>query len=150
MLTWAEFADAAPELAAEGRRLLRLDGQDQGFLATLRGDDLPRIHPVYVGVVGDRLYTFVSGGKRKDLESDGRYALHAHQDQSVPHEFAVRGRARTVDDPAERSRVAAAWSFEPDDSFGLFELRVAAALVGRRDSPDDWPPQYTSWSAAKG
>jgi hypothetical protein len=150
MLTWADFVDAAPEMAAEGRRLMRLDGLDQGFLATLRGDALPRIHPVYVGIVDGRLYTFASGAKRQDLASDGRYALHTHVDQSVPNEFAIRGRARSVDDPTERSKIAATWSFKPDDSFGLFELLVDAALVGRRDTPDDWPPRYATWRAAKG
>jgi hypothetical protein len=80
MVTWAEFANAAPDIAAEGRRLIYARGDGEALLATVRGDDLPRIHPVNVAVVGERLYVFVVGGsaKRRDLDEDGRYALHAH------------------------------------------------------------------------
>jgi hypothetical protein len=146
-VSWARFEADAPDLASFVRGLLRREAIDQAFLATVRGAEAPRIHPVYVGIVDDRLYTFASGVKRRDLEADGRYALHPHQDEAVPHEAALRGRAHVVDDPAERERVAATWSFTPGPEFGLFELEVDAALIGRRDSPDEWPPRYTSWHA---
>jgi pyridoxamine 5'-phosphate oxidase-like protein len=147
VVSWAGFEDDAPDLAALVRELLRRDGVDQAFLATVRGDEAPRIHPVYVGVVDGHLYTFANGVKRADLEQDGRYALHPHQDEAVPNEAALRGRARTVDDPAERDVVAATWSFTPGAEFGLFELDLESALIGRRDSADEWPPRYTSWHA---
>ena len=146
-MSWARFEADAPELAALVRDLLRRDGIDQAFLATVRGDEAPRIHPVYVGIVEGRLYTFASGVKRADLEQDGRYALHPHQDAAIPNEAALRGRARTVDDAAKRDLVAATWSFTPGAEFGLFELDIESALIGRRDSADEWPPRYTSWRA---
>ena len=144
-MSWARFEADAPELAALVRGLLRRDGIDQAFLATVRGDEAPRIHPVYVGIVEGRLYTFASGVKRADLEQDGRYALHPHQDAAIPNEAGLRGRARTVDDAAERDLVAATWSFTPGAEFGLFELDIEAALIGRRESADEWPPRYTTW-----
>jgi hypothetical protein len=147
VVTWERFEDGAPELAALVRELLRRDGIDQAFLATVRGDEAPRIHPVYVGIVDGRLYTFASGVKRADLEQDGRYALHPHQDATVPNEAALRGRARRVDDAAERDAVAATWSFTPGPEFGLFELDIESVLIGRRDSDDEWPPRYTTWRA---
>ena len=146
-MSWGRFEADAPDLAALVRELLRRDGIDQAFLATVRGDEAPRIHPVYVGIVDGRLYTFASGVKRADLAQDGRYALHPHQDANVPNEAALRGRARKVDDAAERAAVDATWSFTPDDAFGLFELDIESALIGRRDSADEWPPRYTTWRA---
>lgn len=144
-MSWGRFEDDAPELAALVRELLRRDGIDQAFLATVRGDEAPRIHPVYVGIVDGRLYTFANGVKRRDLEADGRYALHPHQDEATPNEAALRGRARRVDDATERDAVAATWPFTPGGEFGLFELDLESALIGRRDTADEWPPRYTSW-----
>ena len=40
MATWDDLATAEPELAADGRRLLRRTGIGEGLLATIR-DDLP-------------------------------------------------------------------------------------------------------------
>lgn len=149
--SWSGFAAAAPNLAAEGHRLLNREGRDGGFLVTVRGEATPRIHAVSVGIVEGGLYVFVlPSAKRTDLEQDGRFAFHAHLDPQVPEEFSIRGRARRVEDPVERAKVAAAWSFEPDQTYGLFELLVSTAVVGRRASADDWPPVYETWSAARG
>ena len=145
-VSWGEFAAAAPELAAEGLRRLAADGPDP-LLATVRGDEPPRLHPVSAAILDGRLYTFAFGAKRQDLARDGRYALHAHLDPDVPVEFAIRGRVRVVDDPAERGSVAARWEFSPDERFGLFELLIESALVGRRDSAEEWPPRYKRWTA---
>ena len=149
MVTWAEFAAAAPEIASEGRRLLYALGGGKALLATVRGDDPPRIHPITVAIVGERLYAFIiaRSPKKLDLELDGRYALHTHMDQAAPNEFALRGRARLVDDPEERGRVATGWAFEVDDSYTLFEFSIENAVLGARATADDWPPIYTSWRA---
>jgi hypothetical protein len=148
MVTWAELDAAAPGLAAAGRELLERNGGGQGLLATVRDDEPPRIHPIYFEIVDGRLYAFVlRSAKRIDLERDGRYAIHAHQDPSAPSEFLIRGRAELVADPVVRAAVAAAWPFEVDDTYALFEFSIDSALLGSRPSADDWPPRYTSWSA---
>jgi len=151
MVTWAEIAGAAPEIASEGRRLIYATGGGKALLATVRGDDLPRIHPITVAIVDERLYAFIitRSPKNLDLELDGRYALHTHQDPAAPSEVAVRGHARLVDEPDERSRVAAGWAFEVDDSYTLFEFSIENALLGARPTADDWPPRYTSWRATE-
>ena len=149
MLTWSALEAAAPELAAAGRQLFERNGGGEGLLATVRADDLPRIHPISFEIVDGRLYVFIiqRSAKRADLERDGRYALHAHQDPAAPSEFLIRGRATRVDDPAIRTRVGAGWPFEVDDSYVLFELSIESALLGTRPTADDWPPQYASWTA---
>jgi hypothetical protein len=147
MSSWADFAAAAPDIAAAGRRLILARGDGEAILATVRGADLPRVHPVNVAIVAGRLYAFIiaRSPKRLDLELDGRYALHTHQDPDAPTEVALRGRARLVTDTRERAAVAAGWAFDVDDAYALFEFDVEAALLGTRPSADDWPPRYSAW-----
>ncbi len=99
-------------------------------------------------IVEGRLFAFIGcSAKRSDLERDGRYALHAHQDPAVPTEFAVRGRASLVPRGTLRDTVAAAWYFESGDEYELFEFDIESALLGERASQDDWPPRYETWRA---
>ena len=151
MSDWATFAASDPDLAETGRRLLERPGHGSGLLATVRDGLPPRINPVSVAIVGGRLLVFVIIGSAKDqdLLDDGRYALHTHQDPAVPHEFGVRGRAIEIPDPAVRAEAIAAWSFEADDDYRLFELDIEHALLGERASADDWPPVYRSWRAPR-
>lgn len=148
LASWAAFAAAAPKVAAAGAAHLdRAEGA--ALLATVRADAPPRIHPVTVGIVGDGLYVFLlDSAKRKDLVEDGRFALHAHQDQEKPDEFSIRGRAQLVSPGAVRDRVASGWFFEVDDTYWLFELRIGSAILGERGA-DEWPPRYTRWSASR-
>lgn len=149
MVTWADFSAAAPDMAAEGRRLIYRRGHGEALLATVREDEPPRIHPISVGIVDERLYAFINPSpKRRDLATDGRYALHTHQDPAAPREFSVRGRAVLIDAADVRSAVGAEWSFEADETYDLFEFSIESALLGIRDGPDEWPPRYTSWPAA--
>ena len=152
MATWADFAAAAPDIAAEGRRLILARGDGEALLATVRGDDLPRIHPINVAIVNGGLYAFIIGRspKKADLEIDGRYALHTHQDPLAPSEVMFRGRARLVTDATERAAVGAGWAFEVDDAYALFEFDIAIALLGARPTADDWPPRYSSWKDEAG
>jgi hypothetical protein len=148
-MSWAEFARREPDMAAKGRELLYQRGDGEGFLVTVAGDGLPRVHPVNVGVMGDRLLAFVQdrSAKARDLEADGRYALHAHQDPMQPHEFLVRGRANLVRDPIVRAEAAREWFFTVSDAYPLYELSIEHAILGERGSQDEWPPRYRSWRA---
>ncbi|MEO8252399.1 MAG: hypothetical protein ABI578_07985 [Chloroflexota bacterium] len=49
------MAAEASEPAAEGRRLVYQRGDGEALLASVRGNAPPRIHPVNVGILGDRL-----------------------------------------------------------------------------------------------
>jgi hypothetical protein len=146
LASWADFAAAAPEFAAAGAAHLdRAAGA--ALLATVRGDAPPRIHPVTVGIVAGGLYVFLlDSAKRVDLIRDGRFALHAPQDQAAPDEFSVRGRAALVAAGDDRDRVASGWFFGVDDTYWLFELRIQSAIRGER-AANEWPPRYTRWSA---
>jgi Pyridoxamine 5'-phosphate oxidase len=147
MESWDALVRADPEMASKGLELLHRRGDGEGFLATVAADGTPRIHPLNVGVRDGRLLVFVQGhsAKARDLAADAHYALHAHQDPATPHEFMVRGEARLVTDAAIRRVAAADWFFTVSDDYPLYELRIGHALLGERDSADDWPPRYRSW-----
>ena len=146
MATWGEFAVAAPALADRGRKLFYRTETGEALVTTVRGDGLPRIHPIYVAILEERLVAFITESpKATDLATDGRFALHNHQDPAAPDEFQIRGRARPIVDAATRARLAAAWYFEVSEDYRLFEFKIDRALLGRRAGPDDWPPRYESW-----
>jgi Pyridoxamine 5'-phosphate oxidase len=150
MATWGEFATASPTLAARGRQLFYRTETGEALLATVRGDGLPRVHPIYVAILEDRLVAFITESpKAIDLATDGRFALHTHQDPDAPDEFQVRGRAQPIVDEATRTRFAAAWYFEASEDYRLFDFLIDRALLGERPGPDDWPPRYTAWQATE-
>ena len=79
MATWSEFALASPDLAQRGRALLYQYGPPLGYLATVRADGGPRIHPFCPVVTEGGLWAYVlrTSPKGADLRRDPRYALHA-------------------------------------------------------------------------
>ena len=108
MLTWKDFAAAAPELAEAGRALLNQFGVGLAFLATVRRDGAPRLHPVCPVLFDDRLFVLITPGspKRHDLTRDGRYALQTFpQPKAGSDEFYVTGRAHVVEDAATRAAI---------------------------------------------
>jgi Pyridoxamine 5'-phosphate oxidase len=145
--SWQDFERAEPEMAEKGRALLYRRGDGEGFLTTVATNWTPRIHPLNAGVRDGRLLVFIQGhsAKARDLEANPRYALHSHLDAAAPHEFMVRGQARLVTDATVRRDAAEHWFFSPSDAYPLYELLIEHALLGERDSADDWPPRYRSW-----
>jgi hypothetical protein len=59
MLSWDEFQRLRPDLAEAGRRLLYQFGVGLGFLATVRGDGGPRLHPMCPLVSDNALVGFL-------------------------------------------------------------------------------------------
>src|SRR5512140_1831895 len=101
MVNWSEFAAQNPALAEHGRKLINQFGIGLGYLATVASDGFPRIHPFCPILSGDGLYGFIlqDSPKRRDLERDGRCAIHTFSPQDVDDEFYVAARARRIDDP---------------------------------------------------
>jgi hypothetical protein len=146
MATWAEFEAAAPEMAAEGRRLLYQFGPGLGFLATVRPDGGPRLHPICPIVAEGGLYAFiVPSPKCGDLRRDGRYALHSFPPADVDDEFCVTGRAVEVDDTDVRLAVAAAYHAPVHERDALFAFDLERCLLAKYEHRGAWPPTYTRW-----
>lgn len=151
MKRWSDFAAERPEMAEAGRALVYQYRVGLGYLATLRKDGAPRLHPVCPVIANGGLYVFVGNHSPKvhDLLRDGRYALHSIPKPDVDDEFYVAGRAQRIDDAAVRKIVydvyTATGAFTSNDT--LFELGLERALHSKYGPRPSWPPIYTKWSA---
>jgi hypothetical protein len=142
-MSWHDLEHSNPTLAAFG--LKRLHG-NVAYLATVRKDGSPRVHPVTPIIGQGRLFIFMepTSPKGHDLRRDGRYALHcAVSDTSGESgEFIVTGRGKLVDDPATRALAAELSSYKPQDRYILFELSVESASATRYE---DGKPVREHW-----
>jgi hypothetical protein len=150
MASWAELEAAQPDMAAAGRDLLYQFGPGLGYIATVRGDGGPRVHPCCPIVSEGTLWVFIltASPKGKDLVRDGRYALHSFPNPDLDDEFYVTGNASVVDDGATRATVRAATTAnvgEPEEL--LFALDVQRAMLAKYTHRPQWPPAYTIWRA---
>lgn len=146
MATWAELEAGAPEIAAAGRQLLFHPGFGFGYLATVRADGGPRLHPVNPVIAAGRLWVFVvPSPKLEDLRRDGRFALHSTGAEDVNDELYLDGRARVVEDAALRAAATAACHFDPPAHHVLVELDLAHALWAHYAEPPSFPPAYRRW-----
>jgi hypothetical protein len=151
MASWRELEAAEPAMAATARRLFWIPGFGLGYLATVRPDGAPRIHPIDIAIVDGRLVAFiVPSPKLEDLRRDGRYALHAPGSEAETDEIMAAGRAVVRDDdPALRAAAVAAMPFSPGEDHVLVELCLDRVLWAEYSTPPSWPPHYHRWRAAE-
>jgi hypothetical protein len=149
--SWAEFAAAEPEMAAAGLGLIMQYGVGLGYLATVRADGGPRVHPTCPHVVDGDFWVFVTpeSPKRADLDRDGRYAYHANGPADRDDEFYLTGRAERVDDATTRERVAPGFRSKVEPEEILYRLTIERALLSLyRPRAEGWfPPTKTIWKA---
>jgi hypothetical protein len=153
-LSWAQFHGESPELAEAGRGLFYQFGVGLGFLATVRQDGGPRLHPICPLLVDGRLLAhIIPSAKRDDLHRDSRYALHSFPTDSNEDAFYLTGHASAVTD-AGLARIAAAQFLAernldaepPGFSDGeFFEFLIAHCLLTRTQAHGDWSPHHTLW-----
>lgn len=153
MVSWNEFENRAPEMARAGKKLLYQFGVGLAFLATIRRDGAPRLHPICPTVVDGNLYALLlpSSPKCGDLKRDGRYALHTCPPVENDDEFLVTGRAYFIDDRVQETRVrddlvARGMTSTQDEALFRFDIdRVMHAKYP--GSHGTWPPKYLVWKA---
>ncbi|MEU5963741.1 pyridoxamine 5'-phosphate oxidase family protein [Micromonospora parva] len=134
MASWSEFAADEPRLADGIRVLLQQYGPGFGYLATVRADGGPRVHPVSPVITAEGLFCFIiDSPKRRDLERDGRYALHSFPAEESDDEAYVAGRARLVTDPVRVAQLAQSARAEPQVDWRLFEFTIDVAMLTRRE-----------------
>jgi hypothetical protein len=158
MITWNEFERQQPALAETGRAQFYQFGIGLGFLATVRPDGGPRVHPVCPVISPAGLHlSIITGPKQGDLRRDGRYALHSEtcppprQDDG----FALTGRATEITDPAivrvVRDQVRAERGGEVWPGFDeevVFELGIKTCLLMLTRKGEVFPAGPTIWKAA--
>jgi hypothetical protein len=146
LVRWSELEAEAPELAAAGRVLLYASGDGMGYLATIRSDGGPRIHPVSPFIAAGGLHVMlIDSPKRSDLYRDPRYALHSAAGE-LRDEFTLLGEATAVDDPRERGAVEADLGDPVPEGNDLFALRIGRAHLATYDGTGEWhPPFHVRW-----
>lgn len=172
MATWAEFERDAPDLAAVAARLWPgIDALHRGerpatpqpwfdvaYLATVRSDGSPRLHPFCPVLAAGNLYAAVpkESPKGNDLRRDPRCVIHATPGPE-DDELCIRANATEVsDDETKRAAVVAVgaasevggmletMSHDPLFEFDLVRVDVARWLdigqPGTRAERRSWIP----------
>lgn len=159
MVSWSEFARIQPELADDGRGLLYppLAPVGLAYLATVRRDGGPRLHPMCPMVSDLGLFALiVPGPKCDDLSRDGRYAMHSFPLPDNEDGFYLTGRAAPVEDDETRERIVKQF-LDERQAIGLtreqvsdqrpFEFAIATAMLTRTKGHGDPDPRHTIWHA---
>jgi hypothetical protein len=151
MVTWNEFAEAAPDLAQKGEVQLFQYEVGLAFLATVRQDGAPRLHPVCPVLSDGHLYVLIlpESPKRNDLERDGRYALQAFpQAKPDSDEFYLSGQAIRIEDEGRHSQVLSDAKHRANPNEILFELMVERAMHTYWEGfgTPDYHSIHTKWS----
>jgi len=134
MKSWNEFSLEEPELANLGKQMLFKAKAHTGlaFLATIRKDGAPRLHPICLVISHDRLYVFISPSSPKcaDLKRDGRYALQAFPptENEEGREFYLSGVANCIQDPSTCQVIKAETGIYVEEGEVLFELFLCQAM----------------------
>jgi hypothetical protein len=156
VISWSDFKALEPELARSGADLLYHFGVGLAFLATVRADGGPRLHPMCPLLTETGLYAFiVPSPKQRDLHRDGRYAMHSFPLEDNEDAFYLSGVASHVSHPETRDRLARQFAVErsdfavppPGEEQQLFEFGVEAAMVTRSTGHGDPQPRHTIWRA---
>lgn len=118
--SWGELRDERSDLAEAGQGLFYQFGVGLAFLATVRRDGGPRLHPMCPVLTDGGLFAFiVPSPKREDLLRDGRFAMHAFPADDNEDAFSVTGVAEPRTDPTLRDAIGAVYLKERDLSVPL-------------------------------
>ncbi|MBE7555940.1 MAG: pyridoxamine 5'-phosphate oxidase family protein [Anaerolineales bacterium] len=127
-MSWRTLEEKNPELATFG--VSRLHGQ-VAYLATLRQDGSPRVHPMTPIIGQGHLFVFMepTSPKGHDLRRDGRYAIHCAVSDTggTSGEFRISGQAQLVSNPELRALAVRLAPYSPADRYILFEFSLESA-----------------------
>ena len=147
---WSTFESAAPDLAASV--LARFQVTKHHVLASLRKDGAPRVSGTEVPLVEGDLYLGSMPGARKarDLQRDGRFALHSNPgDGSMDGGDAkLSGTAVEIVDQDEVARMGVLVG-APPGPFHLFLLSFDLVVLSELDQSHEGMV-ITSWRPGRG
>lgn len=155
--TWKRLRSARPDLTDAGRELLYEFGVGLAFLATVRRDGGPRVHPMCPLIHDDGIYAFlIPSPKRADLIRDGRYSMHSFPMEQNEDAFYLTGIAHPVAEENLRAALVARFIAERHtlsltpaelDEQQLFEFHIATCMMTRTKGHGDPSPTHTIWHA---
>lgn len=127
-MSWKTLEEQQPELAAFGAQ--RLNGQ-VAYLATLRKDGAPRLHPMTPIIGQGHFFVFMepTSPKGHDLQRDRRYAIHCAMSDSSGDsgEFLLTGHAHLVVNANLRALAVSLASYTVAERYILFEFEMESA-----------------------
>ncbi len=129
-MSWSRLESQAPEIAEFGKARFQ---SKVAYLATIRKDGSPRVHP-FTPIVGDgHLFVFMESTSPKghDLRRDPRFAIHCSvTDMSGESgEFIVTGKAKFIEDPDLRTLAVKNAPYKPAERYILFEFDIDSAML---------------------
>ncbi|MBI1256615.1 MAG: pyridoxamine 5'-phosphate oxidase [Chloroflexi bacterium] len=128
-MSWQNLVDGNPELAAYG--VSRFTNR-VAYLATVRKDGTPQVHPVSPILRDNRLFVFMypTSPKAHDLQRGSMYALHCgvEDNSGGGGEFYVRGTAQQSHNPADWELARPGHADEFEVKYILFELAIVQAF----------------------
>lgn len=146
---WQEFAEQAPELAAAARA--RLESAQHHVLATLRKDGSPRVSGSEIGWYRGELALGSMPGARKarDLQRDGRFALHTNPGDGTMAEPDVKISGLATEVTGDEQGAWAAEAGPPQSDAHLFRCAITE-VVTTTVSDDQTHLVITSWTPERG
>jgi uncharacterized pyridoxamine 5'-phosphate oxidase family protein len=129
-MSWNKLESQAPEIAEFGKARLH---NKVAYLATIRKDGSPRIHP-FTPIVGDgHFFVFMEPASPKghDLRRDKRFAVQCSvTDMSGESgEFIITGEAKFIEDPDLRALAVKNAPYNPAERYILFEFDIESAVM---------------------
>ncbi len=154
MLAWPDLARERPDLATAGRQLLYQHGVGLAFLATVRNDRRPRLHPMCPLLADEGLFAFIiPSPKQRDLLRDGWFAMHSFPCDDNEDAFSLTGRAQPIREARLRALLAGQFVAErawfsvpaPADDHVLFGFDLDSCLLTRTTGHGDESPAHLVW-----
>jgi hypothetical protein len=135
MATWGQFSGEAPDLAKKVRT--RFESDRHALIATLRKDGSPRISGVEPDIADGELWIgmMVGSAKSRDLQRDGRFALHNATTAAgmSSGDAKISGRAEFVTDEdvigAYLRKLLERTGWQPPNGVDLFRAEPAEAVT---------------------
>jgi uncharacterized pyridoxamine 5'-phosphate oxidase family protein len=128
-MSWQSLVDENPKLAEFGTDRF---SSRVAYLATVRKDGSPRVHPVTPILGGGQLYLFMdpTSPKGHDLRRNGLFALHAsvENEDGGQGEFFITGKASLVEDTTVREVAVKHAGYNVAERYILFRLALEIAL----------------------
>jgi hypothetical protein len=128
-MSWQDLVGGNPELAEFGTDRF---SSRVAYLATVRKDGSPRVHPVTPILGEGQLYLFMdpTSPKDHDLRRNGLFALHAsvENEDGGQGEFFINGKASLMEDITVREVAVKHAGYDVAGRYILFRLALEAAL----------------------
>jgi len=116
------------------------------YLATVRKNGYPRVHPFTPFVASGHLFAFMepASPKGKDLQRNGLYAIHSlvTDMNGTNGEFTIAGHAYLITDAATRELAVKGCPYSPKDRYICFEFKLEECMT---NTYSEGAPNSSRW-----